>query len=123
MHTCSSVSVAPWAPPHSVVGWWSGHVSSKDWMLSTHPTADQGHFLFQDLPDLEDVNAGESLGDRDRVSSPAPPQFRFPPPLPAPWMTKYVRESQALPDASNARGLYLNLRKGLLLLPSLRFYN
>ena len=71
-------------------------------MLRAHPPADQGHFLFQDLPDLEDVNAGESLGDRDRVSSPVSPRFHFPP-LPAPWMTKSVGESQALPDASHTR--------------------
>lgn len=87
-------------------------------MLRAHPPADQGHFLFQDLPDLEDVNAGESLGDRDRVSSPASPRFHFSP-LPAPWMTKSVGESQALPDASHTRDLYLSLRKGLLLLPAL----
>ena len=57
-------------------------------MLRAHPPADQGHFLFQDLPDLEDVNAGESLGDRDRVSSPASPRFHFPP-LPAPRVCLY----------------------------------
>lgn len=92
-------------------------------MLSARPPADQGHFLFQDLPDLEDVNAGEPLGDWDRVRSPASPQFHFPSPLPALTMTKYVGESQALPDASHTQDSHLNLRKGLLLLLSLRFYN
>ena len=71
-------------------------------MLSARPPADQGHFLFQDLPDLEDVNAGESLGDRDGVSPPASPQFHFPPPLPA-GDDQVCQGAAALPDASHTR--------------------